>query len=124
MTDHPTRVERAAENAILKLAARAAMVLVMPRGAFFGGELWGMARKASEAIIEIRGDIRAISGQLTTQINGHDMRLTKLETKNEQQDDRIGDLQQRISQFGLQRVLPAPPTAAEERQREQWQRRQ
>ena len=120
--DHPTRVERAAENAILKLAARAAMVLVIPMGAWFGSEVWGMARKASDAIIEIRGDIRAISGQLTTQINGHDLRLTKLETKNEQQDDRIGDLQQRVSQFGLQRVLPVRPGPAEEQQRRQWQR--
>lgn len=115
---------------MFKLVARAAMVSLVPILLWFGGEgwsmgreLWAMARKASDAIIEIRGDIRAISGQLTTQINGHDARITKLESKNEQQDEKIGDLQQKVSQFGLQRAPPPPPSAAEEQQRQRWQGR-
>lgn len=120
VTDHRSGpVERAAENAMLKLLARGAMVLVIPMGAFFGSELWGMARKASEAIIEIRGDIRAISGQLTMQINGHDQRLTKLETKNDEQDSRMNNLSEQVYRLRL----PAAPSSGEEQQRQQWQRR-
>ena len=120
MTEHPTRVERAAENAVLKLLARGAMVLILPMGAWFGGELWSMGRKASEAIIEIRGDIRVWAGQFSTRADGHETRLTKLENKNDQQDDKIGDLQQRLYQIGRPQT-PAPQL--EEQQRQQWQRR-
>jgi hypothetical protein len=123
MTDagKSTRVERAAENAMLKLLARGAMVLVIPMGAFFGSELWSMGRKASEAIIEIRGDIRVWAGQFSTRADGHETRLTKLENKNDQQDDKIGDLQQRLYQIGSGR--PQTPAPLEEQQRQQWQRR-
>lgn len=122
MTEHPTRVERAAENAMLKLLARGAMVLVIPMGGFFGSELWGMARKASEAIIEIKGDVKALAGQLSTRVDGHDLRLTNLERKNDAQDGDLKGLQQQVYQLGTMRATP--PNSAEERQREQWQRRQ
>lgn len=116
--DKPGRVERAAENAMLKLAARGAMVLVIPMVSFFGVELWGMARDAGKAIGEIRGDVRALTSQITAQISGHDLRLSSLERKNEEQDSRMNSLSEQVYRW-----RPAVPAPAEEQQRQQWQRR-
>ena len=119
--ENPTRVERAAENALFKLAARASMVLAFPMVAWFGGEMWTMARKASDAIIEIRGDIRGLSNQFTARVDGHEGRIAGIERRNDMQDDKIESLQKRVYQMGGGYSTPSP--RPEEQQRKQWQKK-
>jgi hypothetical protein len=70
---------------------------------------------------ETAADITALkigfSGLTTTQVH-QGARLDAIEKRNDQQDEKIGDLQRQVW-----RMTPSVPAPAEEQQRQQWQRR-
>ena len=86
MTDTSTKTERLAQNAVLILVARGAMVLGTPA-------LLGVLAWAATVLIDVRGEMRVVKALQEQQLNnitdrlkaqdrridGHDQRLDRLE---------------------------------------------
>lgn len=69
---------------------------------------------------ETAADITALKvafSVLTTTQSHQGARLDSIERRNDQQDEKIGDLQRQVW-----RMTPSAPNAAEEQQRQQWRR--
>jgi len=56
--------------------------------------------------------------RLTTTQGHQSSRIDAIERRNDQQDEKIGDLQRQVW-----RMSPSAPGAAEDQQRQQWQKR-
>ncbi len=92
-------VNRVAENAVLKLVARASMALLPIALAFFGNELWSMAKKSSEATIRFEEKITTlIDGQRNTTalVEGQRINLHELDSRSSAHVHRLDTIDRRL----------------------------
>lgn len=87
MTPETTdKVEKAAENALLKLAARLCMIAVLPVGGFLGGSVLMKVDRTAESTIRLEESVKGLERRFDSRfdaqgdrISDHDRRIGKLE---------------------------------------------
>ena len=106
-----SRAARAAENALLKLGARLVMVVGVPIGLGIGGwaarEVIAATNENTRAIVEIRGDIRALTSGLSGRLDAQADRIKGIDERNTQQDARMDRHEQKLDGIIL-RLPPRP----------------
>lgn len=135
MEANGSKVEKAAESAMLRLAARWMMVVGVPAiiaaGAWIGREVVESTRANTLATVRLEGKVDGVQGRidsnvtlLNSRIDAQVDRLKGLEERDRQHDQRM-DRQDGKIDIIHQRIwqLPARAQPEEQQQRQQWQNR-
>lgn len=103
-----SKVEQAAENALLKFTARVMMAVGVPAiflvGSWLGGEVWSTSRKTNDVTIRLEEKIGNLldkqlpdlSNRFNDRINVHAERLNSIDRRNDSQDGAIDELRRRV----------------------------
>lgn len=99
-----TRLEKAANNALLTLLSRAIMLAVVPLGGWAAGQIYYAVQENACATVKlettlntlISQQIPELVGRLNDRINAHADRIKSIDERNNRQDEQIDRLRDRL----------------------------